>query len=257
MLNYPNISPNIISIGNIHIRWYGVAYALGFLASYFYIKKRFKKFNNEAIIDDALVYAVVGVILGGRLGYIFIYNFSYYMAHPIYMLYLWKGGMSFHGGLIGVVVAGILLAKKYKLNFYDIADEAVVIAPIGLFFGRIANFINDELWGRVTNVPWAVAFPSGGYMSRHPSQLYEAFFEGFVLFIILFFLRDRFIDKRGVMFYFFIFFYGFFRFLIEFTRQPDAQIGFILGLTMGQWLCLLMILISFIYLIKHTRSRNG
>ena len=254
MINYPNISPNIISIGNIHLRWYGMAYALGFIVTYFYINSRFKKFNNKNIIDDALIYAVFGVILGGRLGYVLIYNLPYYIEHPLHVFYIWKGGMSFHGGLIGVIVAGVMLARKYGLSFYDIADETVVVAPVGLFFGRIANFINDELWGRVTNVPWAVAFPNGGYLPRHPSQLYEALFEGLVLFLILIILRDRLIKYKGVMFYLFVFLYGVFRFFIEFTRQPDPQIGFIYGFTMGQWLCMLMVAISSFYLIKQYKE---
>ncbi len=250
MIKYPDINPNIFSYKGIHLRWYGVAYAVGFIISYFYIKKRFKKFKNPELIDDALLYAIFGVIIGGRVGYILIYNLHYYMQHPIYMLYIWHGGMSFHGGLIGVIIAGIVLARKYKLSFYDLADEVVIIVPVGLFFGRIANFVNDELWGRVSNLPWAVAFPNGGYLPRHPSQLYEALFEGVILFIIMLSLRDKFINKKGVLFYFFIFFYGVFRFFIEFTREPDAQIGFIYHLTMGQWLCLFMATVSVILLIK-------
>ncbi len=244
MIKYPNINPNIFSYKGIHLRWYGLAYALGFIIGYFYLKKRFKKFNIKGLIDDVVLYGVFGVILGGRIGYVLIYNLPYYIHHPIEALYIWDGGMSFHGGLIGICIAGILLAKKYKLSFYDLADETVVIAPIGLFFGRIANFINDELWGRVTDVPWAVEFPAGGFLPRHPSQLYEAFFEGLVIFVILLSLRDKLITKRGVLFWFFVFLYGFFRFFIEFTRQPDPQLGFIYGLTMGQWLCLIMIIIS-------------
>ncbi len=260
MLKYPDINPDIISIGRFHLRWYGLAYATGFIIGYLYIKKRFKKFNNLQLIDDALLYAVLGVILGGRIGYILIYNLHYYLQHPLYMLYIWRGGMSFHGGLIGTIIAGILLAQKYKISFYKLADEVVVIVPIGLFFGRIANFINDELWGRVTNVPWAIAFPNGGYMPRHPSQLYEALFEGLVLLVIMLKLRDRFIDREGVLFYLFILLYGVFRFFIEFTRQPDPQIGFIYGLTTGQWLCLLMIIVAAFMLrrrLECTSSRKS
>ncbi len=256
MLKYPNISPNILSIGSLHLRWYGVAYALSFIIAYFYLKKRLQKFNKKYLTDDVFLYIVFGVILGGRLGYIFIYNFSYYIENPIRMLYIWKGGMSFHGGLIGVVVAGFLLAKKYNIGFYQLADEAVVIAPVGLFFGRIANFINDELWGRASNVPWAVAFPSGGYIPRHPSQIYEALFEGFFLFLIMFYSRDKFIKYEGFLFYTFILLYGIFRFFIEFTREPDIQIGFIYGLTMGQWLCLSMIIVAIIGLFFRYKKRS-
>ncbi len=259
MLKYPDINPNIISIGKFHIRWYGVAYATGFIIGYLYLKNRFKKFNKPQLIEDALLYTIIGVIIGGRVGYILIYNLHYYLQHPIRMLYIWQGGMSFHGGLIGTIIAGLLLAKKYKISFYRLADEVVVIVPVGLFFGRIANFINDELWGRVTDVPWAIAFPNGGYVPRHPSQLYEAFFEGLVLLIIMLKLRDRFIEREGVLFYLFILLYGTFRFFIEFTREPDAQIGFIYGLTMGQWLCLLMVIVSSLMLwrrLKCTRQRQ-
>lgn len=244
MINYPDINPNIISLGPLHLRWYGLAYALGFIIGYMYIKKRFNRFHIKNLIDDAVLYAFLGVIIGGRLGYVIIYNFTYYLHNPIDIFYIWHGGMSFHGGAIGVILAGIIAAKKYKISFYKLADEVAVIVPVGLFFGRIANFINDELWGRVTTVPWAVKFPSGGYLPRHPSQIYEAIFEGLVLFAILRFLRDRYIDKKGFLFYMFILLYGIFRFFIEFTRQPDAQIGFIYGLTMGQWLCISMIIIA-------------
>lgn len=254
MIKYPDINPNIFSYKGIHLRWYGIAYALGFIISYFYVKKRFKKFKKPDLTDDALLYGIFGVILGGRIGYILIYNFHYYMQHPLNMLYIWHGGMSFHGGLIGIILAGILLAKKSGLSFYSIADEVVVIVPIGLFFGRIANFINDELWGRVSSVPWAIAFPNGGYLPRHPSQLYEALFEGLILFAIMIKVRDRFIDKKGVLFYLFILFYGIFRFFIEFTREPDAQIGFIYHLTMGQWLCLGMIIVSIVMLKKRFKE---
>ncbi len=250
MIKYPDINPNIFSYKGIHLRWYGVAYALGFIIGYFYLNKRFKRFNIKGLIDDVVLYAVFGVILGGRIGYVLIYNLPYYWHHPSQALYIWDGGMSFHGGLIGTIIAGVFLAKKYGLSFYDLADETVVIAPIGLFFGRIANFINDELWGRVTDVPWAVAFPAGGYLPRHPSQLYEAFFEGLVLFGILFKLRDKLLPYKGMLFWFFVFLYGFFRFFIEFTRQPDPQIGFLYGLTMGQWLCFAMMAISIVALIK-------
>ena len=250
MIKYPNINPDIFSYKGIHLRWYGVAYALGFIIGYFYLSKRLKKFNIKGLIDDAVLYAVFGVILGGRIGYVLIYNLPYYWHHPLQVLYIWDGGMSFHGGLIGTAIAGILLAKKYGLSFYDLADETVVIVPIGLFFGRIANFINDELWGRVTNVPWAVAFPAGGYLPRHPSQLYEAFFEGLVLLAILLKMRDKLLPYKGMLFWLFVFLYGFFRFFIEFTREPDPQIGFIYGLTMGQWLCSIMMVVSIIALIK-------
>ena len=244
MIKYPEINPDIFSYKGIHLRWYGIAYAIGFTIGYLYLNKRLKKFNIKGLADDIFLYAILGVILGGRVGYVLIYNLPFYMHHPLEIFSIWKGGMSFHGGLIGAIVAGILLCKKYNLSFYDIADEAVVIAPVGLFFGRIANFINDELWGRITNLPWAVAFPKGGYLPRHPSQLYEALFEGVVLFGILFSLRDRLIDKKGILFWLFVFLYGFFRFFIEFTREPDPQLGFIYGLTMGQWLCLAMIVIG-------------
>ncbi len=254
MIRYPHINPNIFSYKGIHLRWYGLAYALGFIIGYFYLSKRFKRFNIKGLIDDAVLYAILGVILGGRIGYVLIYNLPYYWHHPLQVLYIWDGGMSFHGGLVGTIIAGILLARKYGLSFYDLADEVAVIVPVGLFFGRIANFINDELWGRVTDVPWAIAFPAGGYLPRHPSQLYEAFFEGLVLFFILFKFRNRLLPYKGVLFWSFVFLYGFFRFLIEFTRQPDPQLGFICGLTMGQWLCLAMMIVGGVGLYKRWKK---
>lgn len=262
MILYPNINPIAFSIGPFNIfgktigpfsaRWYGIAYALGFLIGYFYIKHRIKissYFKNKAIADDLIFYSIVAVIVGGRVGYVLIYNLAYYINHPISIFYLWQGGMSFHGALIGLVIAGFYITKKYNVRFYKLADEVVVIAPVGIFFGRIANFINDELWGRPTNLPWAIAFPGGGYIPRHPSELYEALFEGLILFLILYFLRDKFIKKEGFLFWLFVLLYGIFRFFIEFTREPDPQIGFILGLTMGQWLCLAMIVTSVIFFI--------
>jgi phosphatidylglycerol:prolipoprotein diacylglycerol transferase len=262
MIPYPNINPIAFSIGPFNIfgktigpfsaRWYGIAYALGFLIGYFYIKHRIKisnYFKNKTIADDLIFYSIIGVIVGGRLGYVLIYNLAYYISHPLRIFYVWQGGMSFHGALIGLVIVGLYITKKYNVRFYKLADEVAVIAPVGIFFGRIANFINDELWGRPSNLPWAIAFPRGGYIPRQPSQLYEALFEGLILFLILFFSRDKLIKKEGFLFWLFILLYGIFRFFVEFTREPDPQIGFILGLTMGQWLCLAMIVTSTIFFI--------
>ncbi len=256
MIQYPDISPIIFHIGPFALRWYGLAYAAGFTIWYLYMsaKERKKRIGIEESLDSLVTYAVLGVIFGGRIGYILVYNLPYYLAHPLNMFAVWQGGMSFHGGATGLVIAGLIFCKRYKVNFYSIADESVVIAPIGLFFGRIANFINGELYGRVTNVPWAMVFPSGGPLPRHPSELYEAFLEGIVLFAIMLITKKYFLKIKGKLFWQFIFLYGLFRFLVEFTRQPDPQLGFIVaGFSMGQLLSLPMIIIGFYFFIRRDK----
>ncbi|MFP5212795.1 MAG: prolipoprotein diacylglyceryl transferase [Acidobacteriota bacterium] len=252
MLKYPEIDPDIISIGPIHIRWYGVMYVLGFLAGYIFIQKqnRSREIGLTGVTaQDFILWAAIGVIVGGRLGYVLFYQFNDYMMYlknPLEIVATWHGGMSFHGGLIGATVAAWLFSRKRGLPFAAVADSAIVTAPLGLGFGRIGNFINGELWGRTTDVPWAMVFPGAGPLPRHPSQLYEALLEGFVLFSVLWFLRQR-PFKDGMMVAFFLFFYGVFRFIIEFFREPDVQVGYLLGyFTMGQLLCLGMILASFV-----------
>lgn len=247
MLQLPNIDPVIVQLGPFALRWYGVMYLIGFLIGFLVIRhlaeKRQLPLNRDGQ-SDLLFYCVLGVILGGRLGYVLFYNAGYYLQHPLQIFSVWEGGMSFHGGLLGVVVAAVLFSWRRKLPVLLLGDILVTASALGLGLGRIGNFINGELWGRVTNVPWGMVFPAAGPEPRHPSQLYEAFLEGLVLFIVLWWLHRR-KAPHGVPFFSFFLLYGSFRFLIEFFRQPDAHLGFLwAGATMGQILCLPMILVG-------------
>jgi phosphatidylglycerol:prolipoprotein diacylglycerol transferase len=244
-LLFPNIDPIIFSIGPLAVRWYGLMYLLGFVFAYLVIL-RFAPARGVELgkdgVSDLLFYAVLGVVLGGRFGYTLFYNAAYFIRHPLEIFYIWEGGMSFHGGLLGVVAAMALFARRRKLVPLALGDVTVLAAPIGLGLGRIGNFINGELWGRVTDLPWAVVFPAAGPDPRHPSQLYEAVLEGPLLFVCLWYLYRRGTPSGSVFFSFFML-YGFFRFMVEFVRQPDAHLGFLwAGATMGQLLSLPMIL---------------
>ena len=247
MIRYPDFDPVFIRIGPLAFRWYGLMYALSFIAAIFLIrymavKKRLKITKDQ--VSDLMLYAAIGVILGGRLGYVLIYNPGFYFSNPSKIAAVWEGGMSFHGGLIGVLVAGALFCKKYKFSFYEVADVAVISVPVGLGLGRVGNFINGELYGRPTDVPWCMIFPQGGDVCRHPSQLYQAGLEGVALFLILWVLLKRDLP-RGVMFWSLVLFYGLFRFAAEFFRQPDPQLGLLLGLfSMGQLLSLPMFVLG-------------
>jgi phosphatidylglycerol:prolipoprotein diacylglycerol transferase len=249
MLNYPNIDPILFRLGPLAFRWYGFMYLLGFIAGYLFLSRqvRVKKglsLSNEDI-GDAVTYAAFGVILGGRIGYTLFYNFSYYFEHPIRIFYVWEGGMSFHGGFLGTLIAMILYAKQKKISFFQIADYAIPAIPIGLGLGRLGNFINGELFGRATDVPWCMVFPNGGSFCRHPSQLYEALLEGLTLFLILLYLNGKKLPQ-GALFWSFIAWYGSFRFIAEFFREPDPQLGLILGpFSMGQFLSFPMALLGF------------
>ncbi len=244
MITFPHIDPVIFKIGPLAVRWYGLMYLLGFAASYMLIRhlSRLRKLDlDKDGVSDLLFYGVIGVVLGGRLGYVLFYNPAQYLTRPQDVLAIWQGGMSFHGGLLGVVVAALVFCRRRKLPILLTGDIVVASAPIGLGLGRIGNFINAELWGRVTDVPWGVVFPGGGPLPRHPSQLYEAALEGLVLFVILYVLHRR-NAATGVPFFCFFIGYGLFRFLVEFVRQPDAHLGFLWGgATMGQLLSLPMI----------------
>lgn len=259
MLNYPNIDPNIFKIGPIALRWYGFMYLLGFTAGYWVLTwqskhKKSLRLSKEDI-GDAVTYAAFGVILGGRIGYTLFYNFSYYFEHPLRVFYVWEGGMSFHGGFLGTLAAMVLYAKHKKISFYKLADLAILAIPIGLGFGRLGNFINGELFGRATDVPWCMVFPMGGPECRHPSQLYEALLEGLLLFFILFFLNKRKLPD-GVMFWSFITGYGTFRFFVEFFREPDPQLGFILGpFSMGQFLSFPMAVLGIFMIFQRLRRK--
>lgn len=254
MINYPNIDPNIFKIGPWEInilgkthllgpfafRWYGMMYLLGFAAAYWILTRYARRDPKGGLtpeeISDAVFYGALGVILGGRLGYILFYNLPYYLENPIGVIKVWEGGMSFHGGFLGTLAAMILFSRHKKIPFYKIADMGIVAIPIGLFLGRVGNFINGELYGRATDVPWCMVFPAGGASCRHPSQLYEALLEGVVLFLFLLYLNGKKLPL-GVKFWSFITGYGFFRFTVEFFREPDSHLGFILGpFSMGQLL---------------------
>ncbi len=251
MLNYPTINPTIVKIGPLQIQWYGVMYILGFLSSYFLVKYQIRKKRlpiNINTVNDLFLFMIIGLIIGARLGYVIFYNLPFYLTHPLKLFAIWEGGMSFHGGLLGIILFGLIFIKKHKLNFWLMADLISVTAPIGLGLGRLGNFINAELYGRVTNLPWGMIFPSGGVFPRHPSQLYELFLEGILLFTILWWIKD-FPFKKGTLFCLFLLLYGIFRFFIEFFRQPDPQLGFIFSfITMGQILSIFMCISGLILL---------
>lgn len=239
-----NIDPIIIRIGPLRLSWYGLMYVLGFSISYLLVRYQIKKKDfgiSKSEIDDLYFYAIIGLMIGARLGYVLFYNLQMYLANPVEILAFWHGGMSFHGGLLGVILAGLLFCWRNKKSFWKLADLVIVTAPIGLGLGRIGNFINGELYGRVTKVPWAMIFPQGGPLPRHPSQLYESALEGGVLFFILWFLKDKKFPP-GSLLAIFLFTYGIFRCSVEFLREPDPQLGLILGpFTMGQILSFFMI----------------
>jgi phosphatidylglycerol:prolipoprotein diacylglycerol transferase len=264
MLPYPSINPVLIKIGPLQIRWYGLMYLLGFLGAYFLITRQPKARSLGLVgarLQDLIFYLAIGLIVGARLGYVLFYQFSNlgdYIRHPIEIFAIWHGGMSFHGGLLGTLLAGLLFCRRRKLPFWATADCVIVTAPVGLGLGRIGNFINGELFGRPSSVPWAMVFPEGGPLPRHPSQLYEAGLEGLVLFLILWKLKD--IDlKPGGLVCSFLAFYGVFRFFLEFFREPDPQIGLILGfLSMGQILCLTMVLAALgLWLVLPGKGAGG
>ena len=249
-----NINPILIDLGPIRVSWYGLMYVLGFLASYLLVRYQMKKKDfgvSRLEVENLFFYLILGLIIGARLGYVLFYDVKMYLGDPLEIFAVWHGGMSFHGGLIGVLIVGILFCWKNKKSFWKIADLFIVTAPIGLGLGRIGNFINGELYGRVTQIPWGMVFPKGGPFPRHPSQLYESGLEGGVLFLILWFLKDKKLPEGGLL-ALFLSFYGLFRFVVEFFREPDPQLGFVLGpFTMGQVLCSFMILggiVLFLYL---------
>lgn len=279
MIAYPNISPEIFRIGPFAVRWYGLMYAIGFASSYLLVKYQIEKQGSGSgnkgqgtggrgqgkdeatpiipreFLDSLYMYLVLGLIIGARLGYVLFYDLASYVREPLEIFAVWHGGMSFHGGAIGTLTAGYLCCRKFRVDFWRAADLVIVTAPIGLGLGRLGNFINGELYGRVTDVPWAMVFPTGGPLPRHPSQLYEFALEGVLLFIILWTIKDRKLAS-GTLSALFIILYGLFRFIVEFFREPDVQLGFIAGpFTMGQVLSAFMALAGVVLFFLRRKVR--
>ncbi len=252
-----NFDPVAFQIMSFEIRWYSLAYILGIVIGWSLCKKIFIKNSdiNEKF-DDYITYLIIGIILGGRIGYIIFYNFSYYLDNILDIFKIWQGGMSFHGGLLGVIASSYIFAKKNNQNPFSYLDQVSLVAPIGIFFGRLANFINSELYGRASDLPWSVIFIKIDKLSRHPSQLYEATLEGIILFLILiYFINRNYLKKPGLISGLFLIFYSLFRFFIEFFRVPDEQIGYlILNLTMGQIISLVFASIGII--IFYLKNEN-
>jgi phosphatidylglycerol:prolipoprotein diacylglycerol transferase len=252
-MQLPTIDPVFLRLGPLEFRWYGLMYIIGFAVAYLIFKTQSKerKINlSTDTISDIVFMIAMGIVIGGRAGYILFYNLAWYLQHPLKVFAVWEGGMSFHGGLVGGALAGIYIFRKKSLDLWEMADIAALAMPIGLCLGRIGNFINGELYGRVTNHPWGVVFPGGGSLPRHPSQLYEAFLEGVVLLAVVWGAR-RAEPPKGTLFWTVIAGYGMFRFIVEFFREPDQQIGFLWGgATMGQLLSLPMLFLGVGMLIR-------
>jgi phosphatidylglycerol:prolipoprotein diacylglycerol transferase len=258
---FPVIDPVAIQFGSIAIRWYALAYVVGIILAWRYVRAlAAQKLSplTPAMADDFVTWAVLGIVLGGRIGYVVFYNADYYLQHPVEALYLWHGGMSFHGGLIGVIVAMALFVRNRGIRFFHLTDAVAASTPIGLFFGRLANFINGELFGRETDLPWGMVFPNGGPNPRHPSQLYEAILEGPALFVVLAIIAWRYkgLARPGLLSGAFLAGYALCRMAVELVREPDQQVGFLLGgATMGQLLSLPMLAfgIAFIWLSRRAK----
>jgi phosphatidylglycerol:prolipoprotein diacylglycerol transferase len=263
ILTFPAFDPVLVSLGPFVIRWYALAYIVGILAGWMYARHIIRSENlwggpapmTVADFDDFVLWVTLGVIVGGRTGYVLFYNPSYFAAHPLEIVQLWKGGMSFHGGFVGVVLAVILFARRRKIPFLSLGDVTAAVYPIGHFLGRIANFINGELWGRPTDVPWAMVFPGGGPLARHPSQLYEAVLEGLLLLVVLnLFMRAGALKRPGLILGIFAVGYGLTRCFCELFREPDAQLGFLWGgLTMGMLLSFPLILAGIALIVAALR----
>ena len=256
-----NFDPVAIQIFSLEIRWYSLAYVIGILFGWFLSKRIFIKDPLlKEKFDDYITYLIIGIIIGGRLGYVLLYNPNFYLNNLIDVFKVWQGGMSFHGGLVGVIAMSVLFAKKNGQDSYIYLDVVSIVAPIGIFFGRISNFINSELYGIETNLPWAVKFIQVDNLYRHPSQLYEAIFEGLILFIVLIYFRKKgFMKIPGLISGLFLIFYSFFRFIIEFVRVPDEQLGYIFfNLTMGQIVSFIFFLIgSYLVITKHEIKKKS
>jgi len=268
MLRFPAISPEIASFRlfglQFHVRWYGFFYVLSFIIAYFFYRHTLKLKNiklKRDTYESAIFYVMLGVILGGRIGYVIFYNLMYYLQQPWEILAVWEGGMSFHGGALGVIIAGLIFAKKHEQSFMDLADAAIPLVAIGLGLGRLGNFVNAELWGKETTLPWGMVFPGAGELPRHPTQLYEMLCEGVILGIMSYIMLKK-EARRGMVFWSFIGGYGILRFLIEFVRLPDDlafyhKFGYIFGfMSIGQALSLLMIIAAIIGITLTYRRKN-
>ncbi len=260
-IHLPELNPVAFAIGPLAIRWYSLAYIAGILFCLFWLKKsnQREKFLSKEAYDDWITWSVLSIILGGRFGYVFFYNFEYFIKHPLEIFAFWHGGMSFHGGLFGAISGMWLYAKKYKINFLQLMDCLSVAAPLGLFFGRLANFMNMELYGRVSGSDFGIIFPNAGDLPRHPSQLYEAALEGILLFVILFLLqsKSKILQFPGKLSAVFLIFYSGCRILIENFREPDEQLGFIFAeITMGQLLSLPLIFLGIFLLLFHSEKKK-
>ena len=263
---YQQLDPVAVAIGPLAIRWYGLAYLAGFLFAAIVMWRLQRRWGLDLLLDDLvsiMTGIMTGVILGGRLGYVLFYGKGYYLEHPLAILALNEGGMSFHGGLSGAVIGAYIVCRQLEISFATMADLAACGAPIGLFLGRCANFVNGELWGKETNLPWGVMFlnTGGGAVYRHPSQLYEALLEGLVMFLVLYVLSRRVPPRpQGVFLGTFLTLYGCFRFLIEFVRLPDAQMGYLLGtnwLTMGQCLSVPLFVVGVLLILSSLRRNEA
>lgn len=262
---YHNLNPVAFSLFGFDVYWYGLLFVTGFIITYFmlgYLAKERHLHLTKSDIDDFIIWAIISVLLGARFVYVLVYNLPYFIANPLHIFFFWEGGLSFHGGLIGFVLMGVIYAKVKKLRFYQLADIVVIPVALSLILGRFANFINGELYGRVTSVPWAFKFP-GAEGFRHPSQFYEAF-KNFLIFFTLWKVRNKELPE-GFMFWMFVTMYGVLRFLIEFVRQPDPQIGanglFFGWITMGQILCTIMVIVGVFFLVwlwkKHKVNKHN
>lgn len=256
---FHDIDPVLLNIGSIQVRWYGLMYMLGFMVAYFIMRRLIRQRSLPLSHDDLydlLFYLILGLMGGGRIGYVLFYDIGTYLENPLSIVAIWKGGMSFHGGLIGMSIAAILVTHKKGWRFWEIADITAVAVPIGLGLGRIGNFINGELYGRETELPWAMMFPGGGSVGRHPSQLYEALLEGLILFLLVSWIYSRKLPP-GTTLWMMISTYGFFRFTIEFLREPDAHIGLALGpFSRGQLLSFPMLIIGTYFLVRSLRKNS-
>src|SRR3989338_664825 len=252
MVYFHNLNPVLLHISSLEIRYYGLFYIVGLLIAYFYLKHQIKTKNLALTYNDLLdyiIYLTIGIILGGRLFYIIVYDLKYYLANPMSIIAIWHGGMAFHGALLGIIIASLIFCKKKKINFYTLADHVVIPASIALALGRIRNFINGELYGRQHSLSYPLAVDFGDGIARHPSQLYESA-KNLIIFAVLFQLRKSNL-KPGALFWLFITMYGMLRFIVEFFRMPDSQLGFILfGLSMGQLLTVIMVIVGGIMLFK-------